>query len=98
MPSIVGTVLLVQESRFRLLTEDRRGETFLLSHAAPIEPQDLPPLAGRRVRMHYERAAQLLAFAAGEGGPDRHFHLPLLCRGLRAADLREGRQAHPCRG
>lgn len=64
MPSIVGTVLLVQESRFRLLTEHGRGETFLLSHAAPIEPQDLPPLAGRRVRVHYGRAAKLLAFVA----------------------------------
>jgi hypothetical protein len=64
MPSIIGTVLLVQESRFRLLTEDGRGETFLLSHAAPIEPQDLTPLAGRRVRVRYERAPRLLAFIA----------------------------------
>jgi hypothetical protein len=57
-------VLLVQESRFRLLTDDGRGETFLLSHAAPIEPQDLTPLTGRRVRVHYERAPKLLAFIA----------------------------------
>ncbi|MBX9702397.1 MAG: hypothetical protein K2X74_23365, partial [Acetobacteraceae bacterium] len=64
MPSIVGTVLLVQESRFRLLTESGRGETFLLSHAAPIEPQDLPPLTGRRVRVHYEAAPKLLAWVA----------------------------------
>ena len=64
MPSITGTVLLVQESRFRLLTEDGRGETFLLSHAAAFEPQDLAPLTGRRVSVRYEHAPKLLAFIA----------------------------------
>ncbi|MGG5811251.1 hypothetical protein [Falsiroseomonas sp. CW058] len=64
MQSITGTILLVQESRFRLLTGQGRAETFLLSHAAPIEPQDLTPLAGRRVRVRCERAPGLLAFVA----------------------------------
>jgi len=46
MAQVTGTVLLAQESRFRLLTPGGRGETFLLAHDAPIEPQDLPPGAG----------------------------------------------------
>lgn len=61
MPSITGTILLVQESRLRLLTEDGRGEVFLLAHDAPIEPQDLPPLAGRRVRLSYHASPRLMA-------------------------------------
>lgn len=61
MPSATGTVLLVQEGRFRLLTEDGRGMMFLLAHDAPMEPQDLPPLTGRRVRVDYEDAPKLVA-------------------------------------
>ena len=53
MPSVTGTVLLVQESRFRLLTDDGRGLTFLLAYDASMEPQDLPPLTDRRVRVDY---------------------------------------------
>ena len=61
MPSVTGTVLLVQESRFRLLTDDGRGLTFLLAYDAPMEPQDLPPLTDRRVRVDYEQAPKLVA-------------------------------------
>jgi hypothetical protein len=61
MPQASGTVLLVQESRFRLLTPGGRGRTFLLAHDAPIEPQDLLPLAGRRVRVDYEDSPRLVA-------------------------------------
>jgi hypothetical protein len=64
MRSITGTILLAQESRFRLLTEDGRGETFLLAHDAPIEPQDLPPLVGRRARIRFSPAPQLMAGVA----------------------------------
>lgn len=64
MPSTTGTVLLVQEGRFRLLTEDGRGMVFVLAYDAPMEPQDLPPLTGRRVRVDYEDAPQLLAGVA----------------------------------
>ena len=38
------------------------------------------------------------ASAAGTGGPCRHQHLPVLRRRLRAAGLREERQADPYRG
>ena len=61
MPSATGTILLVQESRFRLLTEDGRGTLFLLAPDAPVEPQDLPPLTGRRVRVEYEESPRLVA-------------------------------------
>ena len=61
MPSIAGRILLVQESRIRLLTDDGRGLIFLLAHDAPIEPQDLPPLTGRRVRLDYSDSPRLLA-------------------------------------
>jgi hypothetical protein len=61
MPSATGTVLLVQESRIRLLADDGRGHVFLLAPDAPIEPQDLPPLTGARVRLEYETSPRLAA-------------------------------------
>ena len=45
---------MVQESRFRLLQDDGRGLTLVLSPSAAIEPQDLPPLAHRRVRVAWQ--------------------------------------------
>jgi hypothetical protein len=64
MRSIAGTILIVQESRFRLLTADGRGMHFLLAHNARLEPQDLPALAHRRVRVRYEPAPGLRAHIA----------------------------------
>jgi hypothetical protein len=61
MQTVSGTILLVQEGRFRLLTEDGRGLTFLLAHDAAIEPQDLPALTHRRVRVEYEDSPNLVA-------------------------------------
>lgn len=61
MPSVTGTVLLVQESRIRVLTADGRGLVFLLAHDAPIEPQDLPPLTGQCVEVEYDESPQLVA-------------------------------------
>lgn len=61
MPTATGRVLMVQESRMRLRLEDGRGLTLLLSPSAAIEPQDLPPLSHRRVRVEYEDAPGLLA-------------------------------------
>ncbi|GGC64579.1 hypothetical protein GCM10011504_48410 [Siccirubricoccus deserti] len=61
MPSTEGTILLVQESRFRLLDARGRGRVFVLAAHAPLGPQDLPVLAGRRVRVEYEQAPGLLA-------------------------------------
>ena len=61
MRSATGTVLVVQEGRFRLLTDDGRGMVFLLAHDAPIEPQDLPSLTHRRVRVDYDDSPNLVA-------------------------------------
>lgn len=61
MPSVEGRILLVQEGRFRLLDDRGRGAVFLLAPDAPLEPQDLPPLTGRRVRVTYERTRDLMA-------------------------------------
>jgi hypothetical protein len=61
MPRVTGRILLVQESRLRLLTDDGRGLVFLLAHDAPIEPQDLPPLTGARVRLDFAPSPRLMA-------------------------------------
>ena len=39
-----GVIVLAQESRFRLVDSNGRGELYLLSRKAAIEPQDLPRL------------------------------------------------------
>jgi hypothetical protein len=44
MQTKIGRVSLVQESRFQLVGDDGRSTLFVLSHAASIEPQDLPAL------------------------------------------------------
>jgi hypothetical protein len=59
-----GTVLLIQESRFRLLRDDGRGLTLALSPSAAIEPQDLPPLLNQRVRVEWTHAPGLIAGSA----------------------------------
>ncbi len=59
MQSVNGRVLMVQESRFRLLRDDGRGLTLVLAPSAAIEPQDLPPLTHRRVRVAWRAAPGL---------------------------------------
>ncbi|WP_431271812.1 hypothetical protein [Dankookia sp. P2] len=44
METKVGRVSLVQEGRFQLVEDDGCSTLFVLSHAAAIEPQDLPAL------------------------------------------------------
>jgi hypothetical protein len=61
MTSVTGRILFVQESRIRLLDNAGRGHVLLLAPDAPIEPQDLPPLAGTRVRLEVEDAPGLQA-------------------------------------
>lgn len=61
MPQAVGTILVVQETRFRLLTDDGRGLVFLLAHDAPLEPQHLAGLVYRRVRVDYDDSPKLIA-------------------------------------
>ncbi len=63
MKSAVGRITVVQEGRFRLSREDGTSDLFVLSHAAPLEPQDLEPLAASsaRVRVRYEDAPGRIA-------------------------------------
>lgn len=61
MPRVTGRILLVQESRIRLLTDEGRGLVLLLAPDAPIEPQDLPPLTGARVRLDCAPTPGLMA-------------------------------------
>ncbi|MBY0332775.1 MAG: hypothetical protein K2X49_19130 [Acetobacteraceae bacterium] len=61
MPQATGTVLLVQESRLRLLTGHGRGQVFVLGTRAAIEPQDLAVISGRRVRLTWHASARLHA-------------------------------------
>ena len=63
MHSVRGTVISVQEGRFRLVTDDGRVMPFVLSHKAWAEPQDLPPLAARtaRVQVSYSESPHLIA-------------------------------------
>ena len=64
--SIEGIVLIVQESRFQLRDVDGVSHQFELSHAAPLEPDQLPPLmrAQTRVRVHYEPGENVIGFVA----------------------------------
>ena len=66
MHSVRGTVIAVQEGRFRLVTDSGRVMPFVLSHKASTEPQDLPPLAVRtaRVRVSYSDSQHLIADVA----------------------------------
>jgi hypothetical protein len=63
MQSVTGVITLVQETRFRLVTDQGQGKLFLLSHDAPLEPQDLPDLQRdeTRVTVHFTDADDLIA-------------------------------------
>ena len=66
MRSVCGHVTAVQEGRFRLLADDGSVRSFVLSHRAAAEPQDLPQLqtSGTRVRIAYSDAPHLIAAVA----------------------------------
>lgn len=70
MRSVRGIVSAVQEGRFRLITDDGRVMPFVLSHKASAEPQDLPPLAAKpmRVRVSYSESPHLIADVAHRVG------------------------------
>jgi hypothetical protein len=61
LPRAVGTILVVQETRFRLLTDDGRGLVFLLAHDAPLEPHHLAGLIYRKVCVDYDASPKLIA-------------------------------------
>jgi hypothetical protein len=66
MKTLQGTVLLVQEGRFMLESDQGDSHLFILSHRAGLEPQQLPPLQHRqaRVRVTYDEAPHLVGLTA----------------------------------
>jgi hypothetical protein len=66
MHSVRGRIIGVQEGRFRLVADDGRVMPFVLSHKAAAEPQDLPPLMAKavRVRVSYSESRHLIADVA----------------------------------
>jgi hypothetical protein len=63
MKHVDGTVLFTQESRFTLETDNGERHLFILSHAAAMEPQQLPPLQHRQahVRVSYNAGPDVIA-------------------------------------
>ena len=70
-----GIVVVAQEGRFRLITDEGRAVLFVLAHDAALEPQDLADLqrAQARVRVRYARAPGLMGKVATriEAAPPR---------------------------
>jgi hypothetical protein len=56
MQSIVGTMVIAQEERFQLLDGDGVGHQFLLHYGSTVEPDQLPTLLHRQVRVSYRSA------------------------------------------
>jgi hypothetical protein len=44
MPTVSGTVVIVQESRFQLALDSGGTRLFMLAHDAPVEPEQLVSL------------------------------------------------------
>ncbi|KJB94430.1 hypothetical protein [Skermanella aerolata] len=63
LKTMTGTITIVQEGRFKMEPEDGQPMLFVLSHSAPIEPQDLPELqrSQAQVTVRYEDSATLIA-------------------------------------
>ena len=63
MRTTTGTVVAVQENRFRLVDDGGRARLFLLAHDADLEAQDLPQLQRdqTRVTVHHKPAPDRIA-------------------------------------
>ena len=61
-----GVITVVQEGRFKLVTDEGRVMHFMLAHDAALEPGDLPALARAqtRLRVGYTRPDHLIAAVA----------------------------------
>lgn len=64
MPSMQGVVTIVQEGRFQLLDADGVAHHFLLGHSAALEPEQLPSLLMRRVRVSYSDPPDIIGHRA----------------------------------
>lgn len=61
-----GIIILVQEHRFHLVSDDGAHRLFILAHDAPLEWRDLEQFekSGRHVRVDYEPAPGMIACTA----------------------------------
>lgn len=68
MKSIQGIITIVQESRFQLRDIVGATHQFELSHKAPLEPEQLPPLQHDQayVRVRYTPGENIIGFVAHE--------------------------------
>jgi hypothetical protein len=57
MQSMVGTLVIAQEGRFQLLDLDGVGHLFLLHYGSAVEPDQLPSLLHRPIRVFYRQTA-----------------------------------------
>lgn len=64
MQRLDGVVTIVQESRFQLLDDQGVSHHFLLGYSAAIEPEQLPSLLERRVRVVYTDPGNLIGHRA----------------------------------
>jgi hypothetical protein len=64
MQQLDGVVTIVQESRFQLLDNDGVSHQFLLGYGAAVEPEQLPSLLERRIRVAYTDPKDLIGHRA----------------------------------
>ncbi|EKV28919.1 hypothetical protein C882_0683 [Caenispirillum salinarum AK4] len=74
MDSVIGVIIMAQESRFRLVDRADRAWHFMLAPDANVEPQDLPPLFrdGREVHVAWSNAPGVTAALAHDVSPQPH--------------------------
>jgi hypothetical protein len=62
--SIAGIVTIVQEGRFQLLDAACVSHHFILHHSAAADPEQLPGLLNRHVRVSYEDPGGMIGHVA----------------------------------
>ena len=74
MRTVNGIITLAQEGRFQLVCDEGIARLFMLAHDAPLEPQDLPPLAraGARVTVRYDERPDLIVAIVRDIGYAAH--------------------------
>ncbi len=66
MPTMTGTVTIVQESRFQLTDDGGVSHLFMLGHGSMAEPSQLQPLqqTQARVRVTYIQPRNIIGMVA----------------------------------
>lgn len=64
MQSIAGVVTIVQEGRFQLLDAAGVSHHFILHHGAAADPEQLPSLVNRHVRVSYRDPGGVIGHVA----------------------------------